>query len=35
LEEYIEYYNNERPHTSLLGRVPGDLYWTEERRIQR
>ena len=34
LEEYIEYYNNERPHTSLLGRVPGDLYWSA-RRIQR
>ena len=30
----LEEYNNERPHTSLLGRVPGGLYWTE-RRIQR
>ncbi|MCF2138369.1 MAG: DDE-type integrase/transposase/recombinase [Candidatus Thorarchaeota archaeon] len=34
LEEYLEYYNKERPHTSLLNRVPGELYWSV-RRIQR
>jgi len=34
LEKYVEYYNNERPHTSLLGRAPGELYWSA-RRIER
>ena len=35
LEEYIRYYNNERPHTSLMGRVPKELYWSKRRRTRR
>ncbi|MHA1772273.1 MAG: integrase core domain-containing protein [Candidatus Thorarchaeota archaeon] len=31
LEEYIEYYNTERPHASLMNRVPRELYWSARR----
>ena len=30
LKEYFEIYNFERPHQSLLGETPAEIYWGRE-----
>ena len=27
LKEYFEFYNFERPHQSLVGKTPAEIYW--------
>ena len=30
LKEYFEFYNFERPHQSLVGKTPAEIYWGSE-----
>ena len=30
LKEYFEFYNFERPHQSLVGKTPAEIYWGRE-----
>ena len=30
LENYFEFYNFERPHQSLVGKTPAEIYWGRE-----
>ena len=30
LKEYFEFYNFERPHQSLAGKKPAEIYWGKE-----
>jgi putative transposase len=30
LREYFEFYNFERPHQSLAGKTPEEIYWLRE-----
>ena len=30
LKEYFEFYNFERPHQSLVGKMPAEIYWDRE-----
>ena len=30
LKEYFEFYNFERPHQSLVGKTPAEVYWEEK-----
>lgn len=32
LKKYFEFYNNERPHQSLGGETPAEVYWGEEMK---
>ena len=29
-KEYFEFYNFERPHQSLVGKTPAEIYWERE-----
>ena len=30
LKDYFEFYNFERPHQSLVGNTPAEIYWGRE-----
>ena len=30
LKEYFEFYNFKRPHQSLVGKTPAEIYWGRE-----
>jgi len=30
LKDYFEFYNFERPHQSLVGKTPAEIYWGRE-----
>jgi putative transposase len=30
LKEYLKFYNFERPHQSLVGKTPAEIYWGSE-----
>jgi hypothetical protein len=33
LKEYFEFYNPERPHQSLVGKKPAEIYWGREDSV--
>jgi len=35
LREYFDFYNNERPHQSLGGKTPAEIYWEATDHMDR